>query len=81
MSFLSYYIRIVFFLASRQIIIRYTSVFVLAVNILSDIIQNPVLDEGAIERERGVILREMQVRNLCFRHYFFFISILEITST
>nr|XP_002156628.1 mitochondrial-processing peptidase subunit beta [Hydra vulgaris] len=31
-----------------------------AVNILSDIIQNPVLDEGAIERERGVILREMQ---------------------
>lgn len=32
-----------------------------AVNILSDIIQNPILDEGAIERERGVILREMQV--------------------
>jgi len=31
-----------------------------AVNILSDIIQNPILDEGAIERERGVILREMQ---------------------
>ena len=33
----------------------------LAVNILADIIQNPVFDEGAIERERGVILREMQV--------------------
>ena len=33
-----------------------------AVNILSDIIQNPILDEGAIERERGVILREMQVK-------------------
>ena len=32
-----------------------------AVNILADIIQNPILDEGAIERERGVILREMQV--------------------
>ena len=31
-----------------------------AVNILSDIIQNPLLDTGAIERERGVILREMQ---------------------
>jgi len=31
-----------------------------AVNIIADIIQNPILDEGAIERERGVILREMQ---------------------
>ena len=37
------------------------SILSLAVNILADIIQNPVLDEGAIERERGVILREMQV--------------------
>jgi len=31
-----------------------------AVNILADIVQNPILDKGAIERERGVILREMQ---------------------
>jgi len=31
-----------------------------AVNILADLIQNSVFDEGAIERERGVILREMQ---------------------
>lgn len=31
-----------------------------AVNIVSDIIQNPMLEKGAIERERGVILREMQ---------------------
>lgn len=31
-----------------------------AVNIVSDIIQNPLLEKGAIERERGVILREMQ---------------------
>jgi len=31
-----------------------------AVNIISDIIQNPLLDKGAIERERGVILREME---------------------
>lgn len=28
--------------------------------ILSDILQNPTLDEGNIERERGVILREME---------------------
>lgn len=31
-----------------------------AVNILADLIQNSVFDENAIERERGVILREMQ---------------------
>lgn len=31
-----------------------------SVDILSDILQNPVFDEAAIERERGVILREMQ---------------------
>ena len=31
-----------------------------AVDILSDILQNPVFDERAIEQERGVILREMQ---------------------
>jgi len=32
----------------------------IAMDILSDITQNPLLDRGAIERERGVILREMQ---------------------
>lgn len=31
-----------------------------AVDILSDILQNSVLGEEEIERERGVILREMQ---------------------
>lgn len=31
-----------------------------AVDILSDIMQNPVFDDNAIERERGVILREME---------------------
>jgi len=31
-----------------------------AVDILSDILQNPVFDERAIEQERSVILREMQ---------------------
>lgn len=31
-----------------------------AVNILSDILLNSKLEEGAIERERGVILREME---------------------
>jgi len=31
-----------------------------AVEILSDIIQNSILREQEIERERGVILREMQ---------------------
>lgn len=33
----------------------------IAVDILSDIILNPVLGEREIERERDVILREMQV--------------------
>ncbi len=32
-----------------------------AVDILADIIQNPTLGEREIERERSVILREMQV--------------------
>ena len=32
-----------------------------SMNILADILQNPKLDEGAIDRERHVILREMQV--------------------
>lgn len=37
-----------------------------AVQILSDILQNSDLDEQAIERERNVILREMQeVRSIC----------------
>lgn len=35
-------------------------VFQLAVEILADIIQNSTLGEAEIERERGVILREMQ---------------------
>ena len=34
-----------------------------AVDILADIIQNSKLGEQEIERERGVILREMQVTN------------------
>ena len=33
--------------------------------ILSDIIQNSTLGEQEIERERGVILREMQVQIAC----------------
>ena len=36
-----------------------------AVEILSDILQNSRLDEAAIERERDVILREMQ--EVCVR--------------
>ena len=32
-----------------------------SMDILADILQNPLLDEGAIDRERHVILREMQV--------------------
>lgn len=31
-----------------------------AVDILADILQNPVFDEEAITRERGVILKEME---------------------
>lgn len=37
-----------------------SSICVLAVEILADIIQNSMLGEAEIERERGVILREMQ---------------------
>ena len=37
----------------------------LAVDILADIIQNATLGEAEIERERGVILREMQVQYTC----------------
>ena len=32
-----------------------------SMDILADILQNPRLEEGAIDRERHVILREMQV--------------------
>lgn len=39
-----------------------SAVLVTAVEILSDIVQNSTLGESEIERERGVILREMQVR-------------------
>ena len=35
--------------------------YFVAVDVLSDIIQNSTLGENQIERERGVILREMQV--------------------
>lgn len=37
-----------------------TSISLPAVEILADIIQNSMLGEAEIERERGVILREMQ---------------------
>lgn len=37
-----------------------------AVDILSDIVLNPVLGEREIERERSVILREMQVSLFIF---------------
>ena len=37
-----------------------------AVEILADITQNSKLGKNEIERERGVILREMQV---CFLHF------------
>ena len=48
-----------------QILFLYVSIFYflfdIAVDLLSDIILNPVLGEREIERERDVILREMQV--------------------
>ena len=37
------------------------AVLLTVVEILSDILQNSTLGEDEIERERGVILREMQV--------------------
>lgn len=49
-----------------------------AVEILSDILTNSTFGEQEIERERGVILREMQEVSLWFvhcsvlRHFFFF---------
>ena len=50
-----------------------TCVVCTAVDILGDIIQNPTLGEREIERERGVILREMeeveqQVEEVIFDH-------------
>ena len=36
----------------------------LAVDIVSDIIQNPILGEREIDRERSVILREMKVQTV-----------------
>lgn len=38
-----------------------------AVEILADILQNSKMDEAAVERERGVILREMQEVRSGFR--------------
>merc|ERR1711998_561532 len=49
---------------SREQTVYYAKVFnddvAQAVDILSDILQNSTLDKGAIDRERSVILREMQ---------------------
>merc|ERR1712159_202383 len=49
---------------SREQTVYYAKVFrqdvEQAVDILADILQNSTLDEGAINRERGVILREME---------------------
>jgi processing peptidase subunit beta len=49
---------------SREQTVYYAKVFKKdverAVQILADILQNALLDERAIERERGVILREME---------------------
>merc|ERR1719201_1737998 len=49
---------------SREQTVYYAKVFKddvpQAIDILSDILQNSKLDEAAIERERGVILREME---------------------
>jgi predicted Zn-dependent peptidase len=44
-------------MASLQVV----HLFCVAVDILADIIQHSKLGEQEIERERGVILREMQV--------------------
>lgn len=46
--------------------IDYYFVFFTAVDILADITQNSVFGEAEIERERGVILREMQVHQHLF---------------
>ena len=45
----------------------------LAVEILSDIILNSTFDTDAIERERGVILREMQVRFIKCIEFFYWL--------
>ena len=41
-----------------------------SMDILADILRNPKLDDGAIERERHVILREMQVGIGYCDHYY-----------
>ena len=46
-----------YIMASLQVV----HLFCVAVDILADIIQHSKLGEQEIERERGVILREMQV--------------------
>ena len=43
-----------------------------AVEILSDILTNSTFGEQEIERERGVILREMQEVNILFDHANFY---------
>ena len=54
---------------SREMTCYYAKVFKAdvpqAVDILSDILQNSRLEESAIQRERDVILREMQEARLC----------------
>ena len=48
----------------------------LGVDILSDIILNPLLGKQEIERERGVILREMEVWLDPLDVFFFSLSLL-----
>ena len=54
---------------SREMTCYYAKVFKAdvpqAVDILSDILQNSRLEESAIQRERDVILREMQEARPC----------------
>lgn len=53
--------------------------FLSAIEILSDIVQNSKLDEQEIERERDVILREMEVSLNKYKYtvnYFLFVTIL-----
>ena len=53
---------------SRELTVYYAKCFKqdlpTAVEILSDLIQNPVLQERAINNERGVILRESEVSGI-----------------
>lgn len=53
--------------------------FLSAIEILSDIVQNSKLDEQEIERERDVILREMEVSLNKYKYtvnYFLFVTTL-----